>query len=260
MPCRTRAAPRTLVVEPIVMAPCQISPDQHLADLAVQRVGASRVFHRHGLDFCCHGRVSLAEACARLDLSVDALVEEIQREEVVDETFNRWDEEPLGALIDHILKRFHEAHRAELPRLIEMAHKVERVHADKLHCPRGLGAHLDRMHSELLLHMEKEEDVLFPAIGAGQGPMAVMPIQMMQAEHSEHGENLARMRELAHDYQPPPGACGTWQALYLGLAELESELMHHIHLENNALFPRALRGDAVEAAPPSNLGPQPADR
>ena len=62
----------------------------------------------------------------------------------------------------------------------------------------------------------------------------------MEAEHEEHGANLERMRELASDYQPPPGACGTWRALYLSLAEFEREVMKHIHLENAVLFPRAL--------------------
>jgi regulator of cell morphogenesis and NO signaling len=70
--------------------------------------------------------------------------------------------------------------------------------------------------------------------------MAAMPVQVMEQEHRDHGENLARLRALAQDYQPPEEACGTWRALYLGLDELERELMDHIHLENNVLFPKAL--------------------
>ena len=204
--------------------------------------GASRIFYRHGLDFCCNGRVSLDEACGRKGLDVDALIAEIQSEEVADESFDRWDEAALGALIEHILARFHEAHRAELPRLIEMAHKVESVHGEKASCPKGLAQHLEKMQQELELHMQKEEEVLFPLIASGRGRMAAIPVQVMEQEHKDHGENLARMRELAHDYAPPAEACGTWRALYLGVGELESELMHHIHLENNVLFPRALRG------------------
>ena len=64
----------------------------------------------------------------------------------------------------------------------------------------------------------------------------------MEQEHQDHGVNLARMRSLAHDFEPPAEACGTWRALYLGLAELEAEIMQHIHLENHVLFPSALRG------------------
>ena len=219
-----------------------ISPESRLSDLAVTRAGASRVFHRHGLDFCCNGRVRLDEACAEKGLAVDALIAEIEAEARSDESFDRWDEASLDALIDHLLQHYHESHRAEVPRLLEMARKVESVHADKEACPRGLADHIARMLPELEDHMQKEEQVLFPLIRAGRGRMATMPVQVMEEEHRAHGENLARLRALAGDYRPPEEACGTWRALYLGLAELESELMHHIHLENNVLFPRALRG------------------
>ena len=221
----------------------KISPTHTLADLAVTRSGAARVFHRHGLDFCCHGHVSLADTCAAKELDLDALVAEIEAAEAsADEPFERWDEAAPELLIEHLLTRFHEEHRAELPRLIEMAEKVERVHADKETCPRGLTAHLRGMAVALEEHMQKEEQVLFPMIQAGRGRMAAMPIQMMELEHKDHGANLDQLRALAHDFEPPAEACTTWRALYDGLAALVRDLMQHIHLENNVLFPKALRG------------------
>lgn len=219
-----------------------ITPAQTLADLAATRAGASRVFHRHGLDFCCHGRVRLDEACARAGLALDALVAELERETAGPGPRPVWEARPLGELVDHILERFHAAHRAELPRLSEMAHKVERVHADKASCPKGLAAHIDRMAEELEMHMQKEEQVLFPLLRSGRGRAALMPIQVMEEEHEDHARNLARLRELTGNHRPPQEACGTWRALYLGLAELEAEVMEHIHTENNVLFPRALNG------------------
>jgi regulator of cell morphogenesis and NO signaling len=97
------------------------------------------------------------------------------------------------------------------------------------------------MRDELESHMQKEEHVLFPLILAGRGALAAAPIRVMEREHEDHGRNLERLRELAHDFAPPLDACGTWRALYLGLEELEREIMEHIHLENHVLFPRALR-------------------
>ena len=38
--------------------------------------------------------------------------------------------------------------------------------------------------------------------------------------------------------RPPQGACNTWRALYAGIAQLGDDLINHIHLENNVLFPR----------------------
>src|SRR5262245_25054707 len=104
-------------------------PDTTLADLAAAHAGASRVFHRHGLDFCCHGRVSLAEACAKKGLDTAELLRELADETPRNPGFERWDGRPLAELIEHILDAYHAAHRAELPRLVAMAQRVEMRHA-----------------------------------------------------------------------------------------------------------------------------------
>lgn len=217
-----------------------IVPTDTLADLAASRAGASRVFARHNLDFCCHGRVSLTDACDKKGIDVDALVRELEAEQPLDESFERWDQRPLPEVIEHILARFHEPHRVELPRLREMAARVEKVHGDKGACPTGLAALLDQFATELESHMQKEEQVLFPMIARGDGAAAGGPVQVMEQEHEDAGAQLARIRALTTDYVPPAEACGTWRALYLGLAEFERELMQHVHLENFVLFPRAL--------------------
>jgi regulator of cell morphogenesis and NO signaling len=218
-----------------------IAPDATLADLAATLAGASRVFYRHGLDFCCHGRISLEESARKKGLDPGTLAREIEGEVRKPGVFERWDLRPLGEVVEHVLRDFHDAHRAEVPRLLEMARKVERVHGEKTSCPRGLAAHLELLAEELESHMRKEEDILFPLIRSGRGRLAADPIRAMEEEHDDHGKNLARLRELTNDYVPPPDACGTWIALYLGLKELEQQLMEHIHTENNILFPRALR-------------------
>jgi len=219
----------------------QPSLETSLAELATTRPGAANVFWRHGLDFCCHGQITLGEACRARGLEAEALVEELSAAGAGG-GFERWDRRPLAELVMHLLERYHARHRADLPPLLEMARKVERVHAAKADVPRGLAELIARVADELEQHMLKEEQVLFPLILSGRGRMAGMPVQAMEREHEDHGRNLAALRALTHDHVPPAEACNTWRALYLGLAELERELMQHIHLENNVLFPRALRG------------------
>lgn len=216
-----------------------IRPAATLAELATRWAGASRVFQRHRLDFCCQGQRSLAEACAQRGLDPSAVIAELQAE-LTPAPAEPWHERSPAQLIAHLLDRYHAAHRREVPRLWQMAQKVERVHGDKPECPRGLADHLARLGQELEEHMQKEEKVLFPLLLAGAGAAAAGPIHCMMAEHDEHGRNLARTRELAHDLVPPASACGTWRALYLGLAELEREVMEHVHLENHVLFPQAV--------------------
>ena len=143
-----------------------------------------------------------------------------------------------GALIDHIIGRYHDVHRAQLPELVRMAHRVESVHRDQPDVPAGLGAFLETLQHELLQHMHKEEAILFPMLKAGGNPFVVHPIGMMRAEHTDHGAALDQLGTLTHNATPPAGACNTWRALYAGVAQLRDDLTEHIHLENNLLFPQ----------------------
>jgi regulator of cell morphogenesis and NO signaling len=211
-----------------------------LADLAVTHPAASRVFHRHGLDFCCHGRRPLSEACAERGLVVEDVVAEIADEQSGAGDLPRWDERPIPDLVRHIVDFYHLRLRAELPELISLAAKVETRHAEKASCPRGLRAHLEEVHRAVLEHLAKEEQVLFPMVLAGRGGHAAGPIHVMESEHRDHAENLQKTRRLTADLVAPEEACPTWRALYLRLVQLEGELMEHIHLENNVLFRRVL--------------------
>lgn len=215
-----------------------IDQNSTLASLATTYAGATRVLHRHRLDFCCHGDVSVADACRKNGLDTAQVLAELRAELSPVRQADDWSKRPLPELIAHLLDHYHAGHRAELPRLIAMAAKVEQVHADKPGCPVGLAAHLRFLSVELDQHMQKEEQILFPMILAGHGAHAGGPISVMEMEHDEHGRNLARMRELAHGCVPPAEACNTWRALYLGIDELEREVMRHIHLENHVLFAR----------------------
>jgi regulator of cell morphogenesis and NO signaling len=212
-----------------------------LAELAVTHPGAARVFFHHRLDFCCGGRRPLSDACRERGLDATAILQEIDAAAPLSSDLPRWDREPLSALIDFIVSTYHTRLRRDLPDLIEMARKVERKHGAKSACPIGLTAHLEIMHAAVLAHLEKEEQILFPMIVRGAGNRAARPVYVMEMEHDHHRDDLTHLRRLTGDFQPPPQACATWRALYGGLGQLEQELMEHIHLENNVLFPRALQ-------------------
>lgn len=216
-----------------------LSQNPTLADLAITHAGASRVFLKHGLDFCCQGRRPLEEACSEKGLDPSTILAEIGNEES-NGNLHELANKPIGELVDFIESHYHLRLRAELPELISMADKVERVHASKASCPRDLASHLRSIHAAILEHLAKEEQVLFPMIRSGYRNRASAPIRVMEQEHEDHGKNLEYLRGLAHDFVAPPEACATWKALYLRLKRLSDELMEHIHLENNVLFPRVL--------------------
>ena len=93
---------------------------------------------------------------------------------------------------------------------------------------------------ELREYWGSEERWIFAPL-AQTGPDAAGVVAQMEQEHRDHGRNLERTRELTKSLTPPEEACTSWRALYLRLGQLEADLMQHIHLENNVLFPRALR-------------------
>ena len=216
-------------------APATLNPELAIGQIAVQLPGATAVFRRLKLDFCCGGQISLRQAANDKGLNLPALLQELgtlQRSDTLPEV------QETGGLIDHILARYHEVHRAQLPELIRMARRVEAVHREHPQVPRGLADFLDGMEQELLSHMLKEEQVLFPMLKAGGNAFVVQPIAMMRDEHTDHGEALERLAALTNDITPPEGACNTWRALYAGIAQLREDLIQHIHLENNVLFPQ----------------------
>jgi len=219
-----------------------IQSDSIVGQLAAEHPLATRVFHRHGIDFCCDGGRKLQEACAAQGVDTGMVLEEI-RKELSNTTIpeERWGQAPLEDLVQHILVAYHGPLKEELPRLESMARKVLEVHGDK--DPETLSEVVEvyaGLKAELSQHMVKEEQILFPMIEQGQGAMAGGPVSAMKHEHDSAGAALRRLRELTKDYQVPPGACNTWRALWHGLAALEESLHQHIHLENNILFPRAL--------------------
>ncbi len=216
--------------------------NESVGDLAVAIPGATSIFRKHKIDFCCGGGTPLDEACARRGVDAEGIVQALEslQSARIPGAVN-WAERPLPDLIDHIISNFHEKHRHDLPELIRLSSRVEHVHADHPACPHGLAAALKETLAELEMHMRKEEEILFPMIRRGMGRMAGGPISVMNSEHVEHGERLRRIEALAHGLELPPGACNTWRASYVGVRAFIDDVMEHIHLENNVLFPAALQ-------------------
>ena len=150
---------------------------------------------------------------------------------------------PVNELIAHIAARYQEVHRRDLPELIELARKVERVHEAAPDAPLGLGDALERIFLELDMHMQVEDKVLFTAMRQKIGGALAHPIALMRREHQEYAAALDQLQELAHGFTPPLGACGSWRRLYAGLAALCAMLREQIRLENDVLFPRFAKGE-----------------
>lgn len=212
-----------------------LTPDMTVSAIAADLPGAAELFRRKGINFCCGGGVALSVAALRAGHVPEMLLAELQ---ALADAAGQDAPEATPALVGHILHRYHETHRNELEWLIPLAQKVERVHGDHEEAPLGLADALIALHDELDAHMQKEERVLFPMMLQGGDPMIVHPIEQMRQDHEEAARLLAQVEHAAHGLDLPEGACGSWTALYTGLRKLSGDLVAHMHLENNVLFPR----------------------
>ena len=215
---------------------------QKLSELAVSIPGATKIFREYDLDFCCGGSVLLEVAAQKKNLNLAEIEKRLTdlQQSKAENNDKDWTSASYAEMIDHIITRFHNRHREQLPELITLAEKVENVHGDRDDCPIGVAAQLEKIYAELSQHLMKEEQILFPMIKMGNYAMASMPIRVMEMEHDEAGQYVEVIKSLTNNCTPPADACFSWKALYSGINEFIDDLMHHIHLENNILFPRVL--------------------
>ncbi|MCH8937483.1 MAG: iron-sulfur cluster repair di-iron protein [Gemmatimonadetes bacterium] len=228
---------------------------QTVGQMVVERPQRSRVFDRLHIDYCCGGKRTLEEACAKRGLDLKAVIAELEAfdAEATQGDAVRPANLTMTELADDIERTHHAYLREELPRLGGLVKKVSAVHGQAHPWLTGLTSVYADLVAELEPHMLKEEQILFPLIReldqAATAPSfhcgsVGNPIRMMEMEHQNAGAALGRIREMTTDYEIPEGACNSFRAMLSGLEHLEADLHLHIHKENEILFPKASEMEA----------------
>ncbi len=216
----------------------------------------AEVFKRFGIDFCCGGKDQLDRVCNKRGISLKAVKQALNELDKPQETrfsqdYQNWD---IDILSDYITNTHHKYVNDALPQLEEYSAKVARVHGASNPEVVEIARLFQAVANELRMHMEKEETILFPyirqmAMSKHLGELLPLspfgtiknPINMMEAEHESAGGNLQVISVLSNGYNPPDWACNTYKVLYAKLQEFENDLHQHVHLENNILFPKAIK-------------------
>jgi len=233
-----------------------VTMEKTVRELALEQTGAARVFESLGIDYCCGGKQTLAQACRAASVPVNKVIDAL---EVAQRSGNaatnqiNWQRVPLADVITHIKNTHHQYTRQEIARLGPLFDKVCSVHGKNHPELLQLRETFHGLAQELSTHLMKEEMVLFPYIERMEEsvlqrepllppPFGTVqnPVSMMEHEHDSAGNALRTLRATSNGYTVPPDACVSFQTLYKTLAELEADLHQHIHLENNILFPRAI--------------------
>ena len=225
-----------------------------VASVVTDNIKTAHIFKKHGIDFCCGGGITLEKACAKNDVAYDLLMADLL---IIDQTldtkqdFDKWE---LDVLIDYIVGTHHSYVTESITILSQYANKVAKVHGEQYPFLIEVNKLYHEVANELIDHMKKEEQILFPYIkkmvniknGKAQAtpsPFGTVnnPINMMEEEHENAGDIFKTISSLTSGYTTPDGACNTFKALYSKLDEFEQDLHQHIHLENNILHPKAIK-------------------
>ncbi|HET7433508.1 MAG TPA: iron-sulfur cluster repair di-iron protein [Thermoanaerobaculia bacterium] len=234
-----------------------------VGQLAAEMPASIRVFEAWKIDYCCGGRTPLSDACAAAGKSVDDFAIELERAAMSPDAAHDWPADTLGTMAQNIVSMYHQYTRAELQTIAPIAAKVLGVHGERRPELAEVAALVNDLTNDMLPHMLKEEQVLFPyvaqletAVTSGAAAPTPFfgtvknPVRMMMLEHDRVGDLLARLRVVTDNYTPPSSACFSYRELYRRLADLEARTHEHIHVENNIYFPRAvsLEDEAGSAA------------
>lgn len=224
-----------------------------VGEIVAEDFRAAAVFHRFGIDYCCGGKRSVGDACRERGIDPGAVLAEVtsacSRPDPGQPQFGEWDPQ---ALISHIVGNHHAYVRRALPPINAFLAKLLSVHGERHPELSEIAQVFAGVTAEMRSHMMKEEEILFPFIlelASASGcrnapPMAPFgsidnPIRMMEAEHESAGAAMARIRQLTDGYLPPADGCTTYRVCLQELAAFEKDLLTHVHLENNVLFPKA---------------------
>jgi regulator of cell morphogenesis and NO signaling len=227
--------------------------DRTIGEIVTGDYRSAAIFEKYGIDFCCGGQVTLADACRDKGLDVAAIIGELASltREPVDRghDYAAW---PLPFLADYIVNTHHAYLKENDGQIAAYARKIAEVHGPRHPEVIRIAAIFDRIAADLVGHLKEEEEVFFPALRraavartAGNAPDAGdretirTSLTRLQREHTEVGDAIHEIRRLAKGYALPADACNTFMLTYRRLNEFENDLHKHVHLENNILFPKA---------------------
>jgi regulator of cell morphogenesis and NO signaling len=227
----------------------QINIEPTIGEIVANDFRAASMFKEAGIDFCCGGNKSLTDACKEKGVNASNLIQQL---ETLAQTpvsgamnFKEWD---LGFLSDYIVNTHHKFVLKNLPELVFYTQKIANVHGDHHPELHEVASLFTKINEELLQHLKNEEEVLFPAIKEAEKnalpavkSTIISEITRMQGEHEFAGGAMDKINVLTNNYLIPEDACNTYRVSLKLLEQFEDDLHIHVHLENNILYPKALK-------------------
>ncbi|RYY41322.1 MAG: hypothetical protein EOO08_02420 [Chitinophagaceae bacterium] len=224
-----------------------------VSEIVRQDYRAADVFKKWGINYCCGGNLPLTDVCHLQGLDQAAIESDLdaarrQRALSPGIAFNEW---PVPFLIDYIQLVHHAYVRSTGAALGRQLHDFVKGHLKKYPYLGEVEEAFDALLLKLGEHMQEEEEKAFPyfrqvhsahANREAYGKLFIRtmgkPLKAFGDDHRHVGPLLRRLRTLTAHYTFGEGACTNHQVLYHKLREFDEDLVQHMHLEHNVLFPR----------------------
>jgi regulator of cell morphogenesis and NO signaling len=223
--------------------------DISIGEIVAMDFRAASVFKEAGIDFCCGGKKSIDEICSEKGIDQVEIRKKLNELDSAPadpgHNFIEWD---LKFLCDYIVNTHHKYVLRALPDLVYYTDKIASVHGERHTELLEVAALFTSINRELLQHLKNEEEVLFPAIkdllasgSAESKAKIVSEIARLSGEHEFAGGAMDKINIITGNYKVPADGCNSYHVAFKLLQQFEDDLHIHVHLENNILFPKALK-------------------
>ncbi len=221
---------------------------------------AADVFKKHGINFCCSGQVTLQAACDLRNLDYEAVIAELHeatRSVRLPNSlqFGQW---KMDFLADYIMNVHHAYLYQAIPAMEVRLNSFIEGHKKKYPELMELQEIFTAISKILLQHIQFEDENIFPYIKQidaahrrkePYGHLFVRtfrkPLAGVEAIHEKISMLLKKLKSATHDFNYPTNACTNHQVIYHHLKEFHDDMLQHMHLENNILYPRVIETERL---------------
>jgi regulator of cell morphogenesis and NO signaling len=234
----------------------EITAQSTIAEIVKMNYHAADVFRKYDISYCCGSNLSIESACLMKGVELNSLLNELvlfARNIEVPSTlpFETW---TIDFLIDYIVNIHHQSIKTSLPVIYQDLIRFTEHHSKKYPYFITITLGFEELMAEILPHIKKEEEEIFPYLRQvahayeSNDSLARLLVKtlrkpvtgMIGNEHKLLSEFIYRFRKMTNNYSPPQSACPSHVFVLSKLKELDHDLLQHIFLENEILFPKII--------------------
>jgi regulator of cell morphogenesis and NO signaling len=234
-----------------------IERNSFINDIVKQDHHTADVFRKYGIEYCCSAKWPLETICMMKGLEFEQLKKELENASRVIRlppmlAFDAWNIDFLTSYITHV---HHYYLKNTLTDTATIVKHFADGHVKKYPYMQEVCGHFEQFKEQVLPHIQYEEETIFPYIcqvahayenNDVYAKLLVKTLRkplhvMMRQEENILSALILKIRTATNGYIVPEHACVSHTVVLSRLKDLDNDLMQHIYLENEILFPRAIK-------------------